>query len=88
MIALLDRFANDANDKDYDRAVTYCNNIMESCPAAANFAAQKCEYLLRALRLKEAKEFSAELMKNPDMMNVPLIKCWRGRIIFYAGQEN
>lgn len=48
----------------------------------------KCEYLLRALNMKEAKEFSAILMKNPDMMNAPIIKCWRARIIFYSGQEN
>lgn len=61
---------------------------MAISPAAANYAAMKCEYLLRALKLKEAKDFSAELMKNPDMMNSPLIKCWRGRIILYAGQEN
>ena len=88
MIALLDRFANDSNDKDYDRAVTYCNNIMDSCPASSNYAAMKCEYLLRALRLKDAKDFSAELMKNPDMKDVPLIKCWRARITIYAGQEN
>ena len=22
------------------------------------------------------------------MMNVPRVKCWRGRILIYAGQEN
>mmetsp|Transcript_4857 Transcript_4857/g.6431 ORF Transcript_4857/g.6431 Transcript_4857/m.6431 type:complete len:171 (+) Transcript_4857:427-939(+) len=88
MLNLLDRFTNDTSDQDYDRAVTYCTNILTSCPAAPGYAAMKCEYLLRALKLKEAKEFSAELMKNPDMMNSPLVKCWRGRIIFYAGQEN
>lgn len=88
MLNLLERFANDVNDKDYERAVTYCTNIMANCPAAPNYAAMKCEYLLRALRLKDAKDFSAELMKNPDMMNVPLIKCWRGRIFLYGGQEN
>lgn len=88
MLNLLERFANDVNDKDYERAVTYCTNILTNCPAAPNYAAMKCEYLLRALRLKDAKDFSAELMKNPDMMNAPLIKCWRGRIFLYGGQEN
>lgn len=34
-----------------------------------------------------ALDFSKELMGNPDMMNVPLIQCWRGRILCYAGQE-
>lgn len=32
-------------------------------------------------------DFSNELMSNPDMQNVPLIKCWRGRILCYNGQE-
>jgi len=61
---------------------------MTTCPAAPFYAAKKCEYLLRALKLKEARDFSAELMKNPDMMDAPLIKCWRGRIFLYNGQEN
>lgn len=26
-------------------------------------------------------------MHNPDMMNVPLIKCWHGRILCYNGGE-
>jgi len=48
----------------------------------------KCEYLLRANRLKDAVAFSLQLTKNPDMMNVPLIKCWRARIVCYSGNEN
>ena len=88
MLNLLERFTTDENDQDFERAVTYCTNIMTSCPAAPKYAAMKCEYLLRALNMKEAKEFSAILMKNPDMMNAPIIKCWRARIIFYSGQEN
>lgn len=48
----------------------------------------KCEYLLRANRLKDAATFSLQLTKNPDMMNVPLIKCWRARIVCYSGNEN
>ena len=31
--------------------------------------------------------FSNDLMNNPDMMNVPLIMCWRGRIVCYSGNE-
>lgn len=27
-------------------------------------------------------------MNNPDMARVPLIMCWRGRIVCYAGNEN
>lgn len=42
---------------------------------------------MRAYKLKEAKSFSAELMSNPDMMNNPLVKCWRGRILIYSGVE-
>ena len=38
--------------------------------------------------MKDAASFSNELTKNPDMMNAPLIKCWRGRIVCYSGNEN
>ena len=84
-LEMLDRFVADTSDQDYDRAVTYCSNILTNCPASVHHAVLKCEYLLRAYKLKEANTFSADLMKNPDMMGVPLVKCWRGRIVIYAG---
>lgn len=87
-LAMLDRFTQDESDTDFDRAVTYCTNILASCPASVTHNALKCEYLLRAYKLKEASQFSNDLMKDPDMMNVPLIQCWRGRIVCYCGNEN
>lgn len=87
-VDMLNRFTSDENDKDYERAVTYCTNILTNCPASVHHSVLKCEYLLRAYQLKEASSFSNDLMRNPDMMNVPLVKCWRGRILIYSGSEN
>lgn len=84
---MLQRFTNDESDKDYDRAVVYCSNILTNCPASVEHCALKCEYLLRSHQLKEASKFSNELGTNPDMANVPLIMCWRGRIVCYSGNE-
>ena len=67
--------------------MVYCSNILTNCPVSVEHNSLKCEYLLRAYKLKEAVDFSKELMNNPDMMNVPLIKCWRGRILCYSGAE-
>jgi len=72
---------------DYERAVVYCSNILTNCPVSPEHNALKCEYLLRSNQLKEACTFSNDLMNNPDMMNVPLIMCWRGRIVCYSGNE-
>lgn len=87
-VEMLNRFTSDESDSDYDRAVTYCSNILTNCPASVQHSVLKCEYLLRAYKLKEAGTFSNDLMRNPDMMHVPLVKCWRGRIIMYSGNEN
>lgn len=84
----LDSFLSDASNTDYDRAVTYCTNILTNCPASVAHNVLKCEYLLRSHQLKEAVKFSADLMQNPELMTVPLIQCWRGRILCYSGAEN
>jgi len=84
---MIDRFTSDPNASDYDRAVTYCSNILTNCPASIRHNALKCEYLLRAWQLKEANKFSNELMLNPGMACIPLIQCWRGRILCYSGNE-
>ena len=84
---MIDRFTRDETDTDYIRAVTYCTNILANAPASITHCALKCEYLLRSYQLKEAVSFSKDLMENPDMMNVPLIKCWRARVIIYSGNE-
>lgn len=86
-LQMLERFTADDSDQDYDRAVTYCSNILATCPASVRHNTLKCEYLLRAFQLKEAVKFSGELMQNPDMKDVPLIKCWHGRILIYNGAE-
>ena len=79
-VEMLNRFTSEEGEgKDYDRAVTYCTNILTNCPASVHHSVLKCEYLLRANKLKEACTFSNELMLNQDMKNVPLVKCWRGR---------
>ena len=86
-LEMLQRFTADESDTDYERAVVYCSNILTNCPASPEHCALKCEYLLRSNQLKEAMSFSNDLMNNPDMMNVPLIMCWRGRIVCYSGNE-
>ena len=47
----------------------------------------KCEYLLRACKLKEATKYTSELMNRSDTCNIPLIICWRGRVLIYSGNE-
>lgn len=47
-VEMLNRFTSDDSDKDYDRAVTYCTNILTNCPASVQHSVLKCEYLLRA----------------------------------------
>jgi len=84
---MIDRFTKDENATDYDRAVTYCSNILTNCPASIRHNALKCEYLLRASHLAEASKFSKDLMSNPDMAPVPLIQSWMGRILCYSGNE-
>ena len=85
---MLQRFTQDSNDTDYERAVTYCTNILATCPDSVQHNVLKCEYLLRAYKMKEAGQFSNDLMQNPVMQQVPIIKCWRGRIVCYCGNEN
>ena len=84
---MIDKFGADPNDNDYERAVGYCTAIMKSCPASVTHACLKIEYLLRAFKLKDATQFSSELMKDPDMMHVPRIIAWRGRVMVYSGND-
>ena len=84
---MIAKFGNDESDTDYERAVGYCTSILTNCPASVQHSALKCEYLLRAYKLKEASTFSSELMKDPDMQSSPLIMSWRGRIMIYNGNE-
>ena len=44
----LDSFVSDPGNTDYDRAVTYCTNILTNCPGSVQHNALKCEYLLRS----------------------------------------
>lgn len=70
---MIEQFTSDPNNTDYDRAVTYCTNILTNCPASVPHNALKCEYLLLSHQLKEAAKFSNDLMQNPEMRMVPLI---------------
>lgn len=83
---MIDKF-NSEEDQDFQRAVGYCDSILNNCPASVFHICLKCENLLKACKLKEAQEFSAELMKSPDTGNVPLIMAWRGRIMIYGGGD-
>jgi len=83
---MIDKFNSD-EDQDHERAVGYCDSILTNCPASVFHICLKCEQLLKANKLKEANEFSSELMKRPDTCNVPLIISWCGRIKCYAGSD-
>ena len=83
---MIDKF-NSEEDKDYQRAVGYCESILNNCPASVFHICLKCENLLLANKLKEAQEFSQELMKRNDTCNVPIIMTWRGRIMIYSGSD-
>lgn len=83
---MIDKF-NSEEDKDYERAVGYCDSILTNCPASVFHICLKCENLLKAYKLKEALEFASELMKRPDTCNVPLIMSWSGRIKVYGGAD-
>jgi len=84
--SMIDKFNSEA-DQDHIRAVGYCDSILTNCPASVFHICLKCEQLLKAYKLKEANEFSSELMKRPDTCNVPLIMAWCGRIKIYAGSD-
>jgi len=83
---MIEKFNSD-EDKDYQRAVGYCDSILTNCPASVFHICLKCENLLKAYKLKEAKEFASELMKRPDTCNVPSIMSWCGRIQVYSGGD-
>jgi len=83
---MIDKF-NSEEDKDYERAVGYCDSILTNCPASVFHICLKCENLLKANKLKEAQDFSSELMKRPDTCNVPMIITWRGKIMIYSGSD-
>ena len=84
--SMIEKF-NSEEDKDYQRAVGYCDSILTNCPASVFHICLKCENLLKAYKLKDAKEFSSELMKRPDTCNVPAIMSWCGRIQVYSGGD-
>lgn len=84
--SMIEKFNSEA-DQDYQRAVGYCDSILNNCPASVFHICLKCENLLKAYKLKEAQDFSQELMKRPDTCNVPNIMSWCGRIQIYAGSD-
>jgi len=83
---MIDKF-NSEEDQNFDRAVGYCDSILNNCPASVFHIVLKCENLLKANKLKEAGDFSKELMNRPDTCNVPLIMTWRGKIMIYSGGD-
>jgi len=83
---MIEKF-NSEEDKDFDRAVGYCESILSNCPASVFHICLKCENLLKAYKLKEAQEFGSDLMKRPDTCNVPIIMSWCGRIKIYGGGD-
>lgn len=85
--AMIDKFGQNEDDKDYDRVVGYCNSILTNCPASSKLCATKIEYLLLANKLKEANTFSNDLMKDAEMGVVPLLMAWRGRVMIYSGSD-
>lgn len=85
--AMIDKFGQNEDDKDYDRVVGYCTSILTNCPASVRLSALKIEYLLLANKLKEASTFSNDLIKDPEMGVVPLLMSWRGRVMIYSGSD-
>jgi len=67
---MIDKF-NSEEDKDFERAVGYCESILNNCPASVFHICLKCENLLKAFKLKEAQDFATDLMKRPETCNVP-----------------
>ncbi len=52
-------------NKDFESAVNYVNQILQECVASEKHALLKIELLLKGSRLKEAVDYSKELMNNP-----------------------
>jgi hypothetical protein len=63
-------------------------NILGECPASVTHYCQKIEYLLKAYKLKEALQFSQEMMQNPLVKSHPRIIGWRGRVLIYSGNDS
>jgi len=54
---MIDKF-NSEEDQNFDRAVGYCDSILNNCPASFFHIGLKCENLLKANKLQEANEYS------------------------------
>lgn len=74
-------------NKEFDTAVTYLTQILQECIASEKHSLLKIECLLKGSKLKEAVEYSKELVQNPVFQNSPVIKGARGKLLVYNGDD-
>jgi len=74
-------------NKDFESAVNYITQILQECVASEKHSLLKLELLLKGSKLKEAVEFSRELVMNSIFSNSPIIKAARGKLLVYNGEE-
>ena len=74
-------------NKEFDTAVTYVSQILQECVASEKHSLSKIELLLKASKLKEAVDFTRELILNPVFQNNATIKGARGRLLVYNGDD-
>lgn len=74
-------------NNDYESAVTYINQVLQECTASEKHCLLKMELMLKASQLKEAVNYSRELMLNSYFSKNPSILGWRGRLLVYNGDD-
>jgi hypothetical protein len=60
-----------AEKADYETAIKYLDNIICECPYSLEHHLQKIEYLVKAFKLKEALEFSQQVVQKKQFANNP-----------------
>ena len=82
---MIDRFIN---EEKFDKAVTNLTELLKECKLSINHMCLKIECLLKSYQFDEANKYSAEIMKESQMFaNNPRLLCWRGKVIYYNGNE-
>lgn len=54
-------------DIDYEKAASYCKNILSNCPLATKYMCLRIFYLLKSNQLEEAMTFSKEILEKPEI---------------------
>ena len=67
--------------------MTNLTELLKECRCSISYICLKIECLLKAYMFDEANKYSADLMKTEEFGNHPRLLCWRGKVLYYNGNE-